>query len=619
LGFLLFSLLIILNILVSGGVAGNVLLAQEGSQVVENQHLDRAGNIFVPIVVAGRIFSGNDNRPLPPDSYIDDGSNPPVVATDPAATACASFIDITNFSDETIYIFWVASNNEEILYKILGSGRHYWQHTYQFNEWRIRDDAANLIDTHLVQGCTNTAKNIFIDDLPPCGGILNIALQNLATEELISGFNPLRDGMIVDLSQLPPAVIYIKAQDAVESIEVLGGGAVIALNELPYQYPHNGVAWEPSAGIYTLIFNAYRKDDAVGKVCDRSELTLVVRNDATPIPTETITATVTASPSPTLGGTPSATPVLPTTTPSATPTKSVTALPPTMTPTSTSTSTATATPLPTCSGRIESLHLYDLAAEQPIPGYTPLVNGMVIPLNELPEQFNIDATLGNGIKSLLFNVNGVESLENAAPYRYPGSNIYPWEPAPGTYTIRATAYELADAQGARCDEETVTVHVVQANQTVTPTPTQSPTVTATPTIMPTVTPVATPQGSCIGNWSWRDLNEDGLQSANEPGLAGIDLYLWVDNDHNGLPDRIVDTTTSDEDGIYAFCGLDSTLSYIVEFGSLPQCRFTLNDQGDNEALDSDADPIRGLTAPIQLTAGQNNDTIDAGYVCGELN
>ncbi len=566
---------------------------------------------FLPLVAVGPLFKGTENRPLPPDSYVDDGNNPPLVAVDPTATACVSFIDITNFSDETLYIFWLGPNNEEFLYKILESGRHYWQHTYRFNEWRIRDDAARLIGTLVVSGCTNSAEDIFIDDLPPCGGILNIGLRNLATEEPIPGFSTLANGMTIDLRQLPPVIIHIAAQDTVESIEVLGGGAVVALNDLPFQYPQDGNAWSPNPGLYTLIFNAYRKDDAVGKICDSSELALIVQNNIVPTPTGTITATITATVTPLPTPTPLGTPALPTVT-----------------------ATPTATVIASCSGRIASIHLYNLETEQPVWPYTPLVNGMVLPLNLLPAQFNIDATLNGGVQSLLFTVNGVESLENAAPYRYPGGNINPWKPTPGSYTIQATAYALTNAAGAICDQQRITVTVVQtaplptatATPVVTPTPTTippftptstpTPTATSTATPTPPSTPPATPGDLCIGNWTWRDLNENGLQDSDEPGLAGLDLYLWADDNRDGLPDRVLATTTSDAAGAYTFCGLQNTTSYLVEFGTNPQCRFTLRDQGNDEALDSDAEPIRGLSAPIQLTTGQSNNTVDAGYVCG---
>ena len=96
----------------------------------------------------------------------------------------------------------------------------------------------------------------------------------------------------------------------------------------------------------------------------------------------------------------------------------------------------------------------------------------------------------------------------------------------------------------------------------------------------------------------------------------MEIYLWADDNRDGAPDRIVDSTTSDEAGFYAFCGLQSTMTYVIEFAANAQCRYTLSDQGSDETIDSDADALRGLTAPLQPLAGQLNSTVDAGYVCG---
>ncbi|MEZ4622388.1 MAG: hypothetical protein R2867_43755 [Caldilineaceae bacterium] len=211
---------------------------------------DDAGGLFdyfvyVPIVADGKLQSDTINKPLPPDVYQDDGRNPPVVATDPKISECSGFIDITNFTDETIYIFWLGPNDEEILYKILASGRHYWQHTYRFNKWRVRDDAARLIKSYTTADCTNSTLAIYVDDLPVCGGILAISLWDRALEEPVAGYESLVDEVTVDLTKPPPVVIQIRAQDTVESIEVIGDGAVVALNELPYQYPPDGDMWRP--------------------------------------------------------------------------------------------------------------------------------------------------------------------------------------------------------------------------------------------------------------------------------------------------------------------------------------------------------------------------------------
>jgi hypothetical protein len=244
---------------------------------------------------------------------------------------------------------------------------------------------------------------------------------------------------------------------------------------------------------------------------------------------------------------------------------------------------------------------------------------MTLPLDELPPHFNLDVTLSGEIGSLLFIVNGIASLENTAPYRYPGGDATPWSPTAGVYNIRAVGYQSTSAEGPVCDEATLVLTVIggDTTPTVTATPTSTPTPTATSTpVIPTATPTPTATDQCIGNRTWRDLDGDGLQDGGEPGLGGLTNYLWIDDDVDGFADRIVATTTGDSQGFYAFCGLQPGLTYIVEFGTNPQCRFTLADQGGNEGIDSDPDPLKGLTAPIRLNRGQIDHSVDAGYVCG---
>ena len=56
------------------------------------------------------------------------------------------------------------------------------------------------------------------------------------------------------------------------------------------------------------------------------------------------------------------------------------------------------------------------------------------------------------------------------------------------------------------------------------------------------------------------------------------------------------------------------LGYIIEFASATCFNTTPNVGNDNN--DSDAEPERsGRTAPIVLTAGLINNTVDAGFIC----
>ena len=93
------------------------------------------------------------------------------------------------------------------------------------------------------------------------------------------------------------------------------------------------------------------------------------------------------------------------------------------------------------------------------------------------------------------------------------------------------------------------------------------------------------------------------QSAGEPGVADVTVNLWTDDDGDGTPDTQIATTTTGVDGAYGFDDLDPDLTYVVQVVPPADLDFTLQDQGDDE-LDSDVDPLTGITGPIDLGAGE---------------
>jgi len=114
--------------------------------------------------------------------------------------------------------------------------------------------------------------------------------------------------------------------------------------------------------------------------------------------------------------------------------------------------------------------------------------------------------------------------------------------------------------------------------------------------------------SSIGDFVWRDLNIDGLQSGgSETGMPGVVVRLY-DGASN-----LVATTTSLVTGAYGFNGVP-TATYFLEFAPPADFNFTLRDQGGDDALDSDAAPASGRTAPFFLPAGTNDLRWDAGLV-----
>jgi uncharacterized repeat protein (TIGR01451 family) len=113
----------------------------------------------------------------------------------------------------------------------------------------------------------------------------------------------------------------------------------------------------------------------------------------------------------------------------------------------------------------------------------------------------------------------------------------------------------------------------------------------------------------IGDFVWNDTNKNGIQDDGTAAvLQNVTVRLYTSA--GGL----VGTTFTDETGYYSFSSI-APGSYYVEF-VLPDAtyEFTLRDQGVNDGLDSDADPVTGRTAVFAMAAGQVNLTLDAGMM-----
>ncbi len=117
----------------------------------------------------------------------------------------------------------------------------------------------------------------------------------------------------------------------------------------------------------------------------------------------------------------------------------------------------------------------------------------------------------------------------------------------------------------------------------------------------------------IGDFVFEDSNSNGLQDAGEPGVADVTVNLWRDDDADGTPDQQIGETTTDENGAYSFAGLDPALAYIVLFTAPEGRTFTTPNAGD-DSIDSDANVESGVSATITLTAGENDDSVDAGLL-----
>lgn len=113
------------------------------------------------------------------------------------------------------------------------------------------------------------------------------------------------------------------------------------------------------------------------------------------------------------------------------------------------------------------------------------------------------------------------------------------------------------------------------------------------------------ESASISDFVWVDTNQNGIQDASEPGLAGVTVNLY---DGAG---NLLATATTDGTGFYMFSGLTPG-DYYVEFVAPVGYSLTPQDQGVDDAVDSDADTTTGQTAVFTITSGESNTTIDAG-------
>jgi hypothetical protein len=115
--------------------------------------------------------------------------------------------------------------------------------------------------------------------------------------------------------------------------------------------------------------------------------------------------------------------------------------------------------------------------------------------------------------------------------------------------------------------------------------------------------------SMIGDFVWLDCNVsgfyDGIQQPDEPGVHAVNVSLYTGTG------SLVNTTTTNESGYYSFTNLNSGEYYLV-FELPDGYKWTLQDQGANDSIDSDVNASTSRTINITLAYGEKNMTWDAG-------
>jgi hypothetical protein len=109
----------------------------------------------------------------------------------------------------------------------------------------------------------------------------------------------------------------------------------------------------------------------------------------------------------------------------------------------------------------------------------------------------------------------------------------------------------------------------------------------------------------ISDFAWEDWNGNGLQDDDEPGVAEVVVTLY-----SSAGDPLADTLTNG-DGFYQFEEVFAG-EYYLQF-ALESTLFTVQDAGEDDALDSDVDQ-EGFTPAFELAPGEHRTDLDAGLV-----
>jgi hypothetical protein len=136
-------------------------------------------------------------------------------------------------------------------------------------------------------------------------------------------------------------------------------------------------------------------------------------------------------------------------------------------------------------------------------------------------------------------------------------------------------------------------------------------------------------GVQFGDRVWNDQNHDGVQDPGEPGISGVNVYIFRQVELNTV---VIGTSTTDVDGRYTFGGINNTnlangfslstgLTYrigilttdpaISQFTTSPINRVT-DSRDSDEAINPTYPQYYSITASA-LSIGLNNNYYDFGF------
>jgi len=114
-----------------------------------------------------------------------------------------------------------------------------------------------------------------------------------------------------------------------------------------------------------------------------------------------------------------------------------------------------------------------------------------------------------------------------------------------------------------------------------------------------------PEPASLGDFVWYDDNDNGIQDAGEVGVPNVTVQLM------DCAGQVLASTVTNASGYYLFSNLtpgDYNVHFVPELGYV----FSPQDQGSDDALDSDVNPVNGMTVCTTLESGENDMTWDAG-------
>jgi len=121
--------------------------------------------------------------------------------------------------------------------------------------------------------------------------------------------------------------------------------------------------------------------------------------------------------------------------------------------------------------------------------------------------------------------------------------------------------------------------------------------------------------SFIGDFVWNDLNGNGIQEANEPGINGVIVTLTFEDGTTATETTHTYNAPNNQnapqyDGYYDFKNLGPG-TYKVTFTTPDGYTPSPANQGGDDAKDSD--PVNGGPVTVTIAANQSDFTIDAGF------